>query len=166
MRKHAKHGGDIFYLCLPRCIISPSSAVIHQCVFEKVGVFDEALPACEDYDLWLRICALYPVLFVPEALLVKYGGHEDQLSRRHWGMDRFRIQALEKMLSMDGLSAAHRKAVLDRLLEKLYIVLKGARKHNNVTLVRDYSVKRFRYQQLLDGSQDSAVQPPVIGHMP
>jgi GT2 family glycosyltransferase len=135
-------------------------------VFEKVGVFDEGLPACEDYDLWLRICALYPVLFVADALLVKYGGHKDQLSRRHWGMDRFRIQALEKMLSMDSLSAAHRKAVLDRLLKKLNIVIKGAKKHNNVALVKEYSVKRLLYQQLLDGSQYPAAKSAVLGHTP
>ena len=28
--------------------------------------FDEGLPACEDYDLWLRVCADYPVLFLED----------------------------------------------------------------------------------------------------
>jgi len=83
--------GWIYRECLPLCVISPSSVVMHKSVFDRVGLFDEALPACEDYDLWLRVCALYPVGFVDEPLVVKYGGHEDQLSRQHWGMDRFRI---------------------------------------------------------------------------
>ena len=72
MRKPAKSGGWIYEKCLPLCVISPSSAVIHKSVFQKVGAFDEMLPACEDYDLWLRICAAYPVLYVEQPLLRKY----------------------------------------------------------------------------------------------
>ena len=74
--------------------------MIHRSLFEQIGGFDEALPACEDYDLWLRICARHPVLYLSEPQLVKYGGHDDQLSRRYWGMDRFRILALEKLLEV------------------------------------------------------------------
>ncbi|MES9888132.1 MAG: glycosyltransferase family A protein, partial [Candidatus Sedimenticola sp. 6PFRAG1] len=98
MKKHTKQGGVIFRHCLPLCVISPSSVMIHRDVFEQVGVFDESLPACEDYDLWLRICARYPVAFIEQPQINKYGGHDDQLSRRHWGMDRFRLQALEKII--------------------------------------------------------------------
>ena len=63
-RKHRKYGGSIFKHCLPLCVISPSSVMIHRRVFDQVGLFDETLPVCEDYDLWLRICARMPVLFV------------------------------------------------------------------------------------------------------
>jgi len=82
MRKHAKGGGWIFEACLPLCVISPSSVMIHRDVFEELGPFDEGLPACEDYDLWLRICARMPVGFVETPLVRKHGGHRDQLSRR------------------------------------------------------------------------------------
>ncbi|MES9936336.1 MAG: glycosyltransferase family A protein, partial [Sedimenticola sp.] len=99
MKKHTKQGGAIFQHCLPLCVISPSSVLIHKSVFREVGLFDESLPACEDYDLWLRICARYPVTYVEQPQIVKYGGHEDQLSRRHWGMDRFRLHALEKIIT-------------------------------------------------------------------
>ncbi|MBL3619114.1 MAG: glycosyltransferase family 2 protein [gamma proteobacterium endosymbiont of Lamellibrachia anaximandri] len=98
MHKHAKSGGFIFDRCLPLCAISPSSVILHRSLFDSVGLFDERLPACEDYDLWLRICATEPVLFLSEPLITKYGGHADQLSHKHWGMDRFRIQALEKIV--------------------------------------------------------------------
>ena len=82
MRKHAKHGGEMFMHCLARCAISPSTALLHRALLDDVGGFDETLPACEDYDLWLRICARHPVLFVPRALAVRYGGHADQPVRR------------------------------------------------------------------------------------
>ena len=150
MKKHAKRGGRIFLHCLPRCVISPSSVVIHRSLFEQLGVFDETLPACEDYDLWLRICAVHPVLYVPEVLLVKYGGHEDQLSRRHWGMDRFRIYALEKILSTQSLSPSYRIAALRMLLEKLEIVFNGASKRGNEVLMRSSEKKRERYRGMLE----------------
>jgi glycosyltransferase involved in cell wall biosynthesis len=132
MKKHGKRGGLIFEHCLPLCIISPSSVIIHRRVFDRVGLFDETLPVCEDFDLWLRICARYPVHFLDESLIVKYGGHADQLSRRYWGLDRFRIQALEKIVASETLKTAYRLAALDTLLAKLAIYAKGARKRGKL----------------------------------
>lgn len=130
MKKHAKSGGWIFENCLPLCCVSPSSVVIHRSVFDEVGLFDDSFPTCEDYDLWLRIAAHYPFLYLEEKLLVKYGGHEDQLSRKHWGMDRFRIRALEKILASDTLSDTDRKSAEAMLAEKTRIVSEGARKRS------------------------------------
>ena len=93
-KKHKKSGCFIFEKCLPLCCISPSSVLLHRTLFNDYGFFDEKLPACEDYDMWLRLCAFEEVLFVEEALTIKYGGHADQLSRAFWGMDRFRVLAL------------------------------------------------------------------------
>ncbi len=125
-KKHAKKGGWIFQHCLPLCAMSPSSVMIHREVFASLGGFDEQLPACEDYDLWLRITAHYPVLFIGQPLIRKYGGHEDQLSRKYWGMDRFRIRALEKILATDSLDEADRSAAVAMLREKAGIYLQGA----------------------------------------
>jgi glycosyltransferase involved in cell wall biosynthesis len=54
-KKHAKYSGWIFEKCLPLCIISPSSALMKRSLFDEIGGFDETLPVCEDYDLWLRV---------------------------------------------------------------------------------------------------------------
>ncbi len=137
MKKHAKSGGWIFENCLPLCAISPSAAMIHKDLFTELGLFDEELPACEDYDLWLRITARYPVLYCEEPLILKYGGHEDQLSQQHWGMDRFRIRALVKCLNDESLEHDNRAAAQTILNKKLNIVLKGARKHNNPSLINE-----------------------------
>jgi glycosyltransferase involved in cell wall biosynthesis len=134
MKKHAKYGGRIFRYCLPLCVISPSAVMIHRDLFKEVGLFDETLPACEDYDLWLRICAVYPVLYVDQPLIIKVGGHGDQLSRRYWGMDRFRIQALEKILAAAVLDEQDHAATLEILLDKLAILIQGAVKRDNHTL--------------------------------
>ena len=128
-KKHKKRGGFIFQHCLPLCAISPSSVIIKKQLFDEIGLFDENLPACEDYDMWLRICCRYPVLFLDEPLTNKYGGHAEQLSRKHWGMDRFRIIALEKVINQAVLNDSDRQAAIEMLLHKIKLFLKGAEKH-------------------------------------
>jgi len=127
-KKHKKYSGWIYPYCLPLCIISPSSVIIHHSVLEDVGFFDTNLPVAEDYDLWLRISSRYPIKLIPEKLIVKRGGHPDQLSKICLGIDRFRVIALEKMLKKDHLSFAWRIATLKELAKKASIVANGCRK--------------------------------------
>jgi len=145
MEKHRKSGGDIFAQCLPLCAISPSSVLIKKDLFNAVGMFDESLPACEDYDLWLRICSTHKVQYLDDKLLVKYGGHEDQLSKKYWGMDRFRIKALEKLLLNSELTIEQTKLATDMLQRKIHILYKGAVKHSNRQLAEECleSISRF-----------------------
>jgi GT2 family glycosyltransferase len=149
MRKHAKQGGHIFQRCLPLCVISPSSVLLQRSLFERYGLFDTELPACEDYDLWLRLCAHEEVLFIEQPLIVKYGGHEDQLSRRHWGMDRFRVQSLEKLLHTTELSARDRQAALATLIEKAGIIAQGAEKRDQLSRAKYYRQLQSDYREQL-----------------
>jgi glycosyltransferase involved in cell wall biosynthesis len=146
---HQKFGGDIFEKCLPLCLISPSSVLVHRQIFNRIGLFDTALPVCEDYDMWLRICAVYPVLYLDEPLLVKHGGHGDQLSKRYWGMDQFRIVALEKMIFNPALSNPKRIAAIEAVLQKMYIFIQGAQKRSKNGCVKRYQGKVRKYQNLL-----------------
>ena len=115
--------------------MSPSSIVIHRDVFAAIGLFDENLPACEDYELWLRIGSRYEVAYLEDKLIRKYGGHADQLSQAHLAMDRFRIYALDKLLrDMPELVVERRAAACEMLLRKARIVHKGAIKHGNEEL--------------------------------
>jgi len=146
MKKHQKSGGWIFERCLPLCAMSPSSIVIHKDVFESVGLFDTSLPACEDYDLWLKITSRFEVAYVERACINKYGGHSDQLSRLHWGMDRFRVIALENILNdIPTLSSVNRDAAKTVLVKKLGILLNGAKKHNNADLIERCQSSLSRY---------------------
>lgn len=122
---HAKPAGYCFPQLLERCLVSPSAVMIHRDVFADVGLFDEALPACEDYDLWLRIGCRYPIGLLPQALIVKRGGHPDQLSRLVQVLDKYRIAALSKILQSDCLSAAQRSLVLQALEKKCRIYGQG-----------------------------------------
>ena len=102
--------------------------MIHRSLIEQLGGFDEDLPACEDYDLWLRMTARHPVLYIKAPQINKYGGHDDQLSRKFWGMDRFRIASLEKIIASESLNETDREAAIEMLIKKANIYLKGLRK--------------------------------------
>jgi len=140
-KKHKKSGGFIFEKCLPLCCISPSSVLLHRTLFNDYGFFDEKLPACEDYDMWLRLCAFEEVLFVEEALTIKYGGHADQLSRAFWGMDRFRVLALEKLINSGKLSKTQRSQALEMLVKKIEILLLGAKKREKKEMIQNLDMK-------------------------
>jgi len=159
MRKHAKSGGRIFRQCLPLCVISPSSVLLHRSLFDAYGDFDTGLPACEDYDLWLRLCAHEEVLFIEQPLTVKYGGHEDQLSRQHWGMDRFRVAALEKLLQSTPLSGQDRQAVLQTLVEKTAILAQGAEKRGKTDRARYYHELQTAYRSQLGPINTNPIGP-------
>jgi glycosyltransferase involved in cell wall biosynthesis len=149
MKKHSKSGGDLFTRCLPLCVISPSTVILHHSLFRRYGMFDESLPVCEDYDMWLRLCAFIPVLFLPESLIIKYGGHRDQLSRKFWGMDRFRIQALEKIIADPALIEKKRLAAVQMILKKITIYLEGAIKREKQDDVKTFTALRKKYEILL-----------------
>jgi len=142
MQKHRKSGGWIFEQCLPLCAISPSATVISKSTIESLGMFDEQLPACEDYDLWLRLCHRFPVHFINQPLITKYGGHDDQLSQQHPVMDRFRIRALHRLLTNEILKPEFRHAAEAMLSRKLDILLKGAIKHQNQPLIEEFGPLR------------------------
>ena len=150
MKKHAKSGGWIFQKCLPLCCVSPSSVMIHRSLFDDVGLFDESLSVCEVYDLWLRIAARYSFLYLSEKLTVKYGGHEDQLSKRYWGMDRFRIKSLEKILLEGHLNQVYKMAAQKILISKLKILINGATKRNNQAVIQEYSVKLENWEKTIN----------------
>lgn len=129
MKKHRKRSGGIFFDCLPLCIVSPSAVMIRKEVFQKVGMFDENLLVCEDYDLWLRISMHYPIYTMSEKLIIKRGGHFDQLSNKYWGMDRFRIYSMVNLLKkFPDINDIKKAGVYYFISEKARIVSLGARK--------------------------------------
>ena len=141
MKKHKKQGGYIFERCLSLCCISPSSVLLKKKILDKVGLFDESLPVCEDYDMWLKICSSEEVLFAQDKLTYKYGGHKDQLSKSYWGMDRFRIKSIENIIKNFDLTYSQKKQAKKELIKKLKIIINGAFKRNNLSIVNEFSTK-------------------------
>ena len=144
--KHKKSGGDLFSRCLPLCVISPSSVIINKALFKNMGGFDETLPACEDYDLWLRLSSKLTIDYIDTPLITKYGGHADQLSQKYWGMDRFRIYSMQKIYYQGELSDTQSIDLLKEIIKKCTIFANGAKKRNNSLLYAKYSslAKEFK----------------------
>jgi glycosyltransferase involved in cell wall biosynthesis len=144
---HAKSGGWIYPLCLPRCIISPSSVLMRRELFEAVGLFDEQLPVCEDYDLWLRIATRFEVGYIAEPLIVKRGGHPDQLSHREWGNDRYRVAALRKIYETGVLDETARRLTAAMICTKCKILENGFRKRHKEDEAKFYADLKARFCQ-------------------
>ena len=129
-KSRRKFSGWVFDHCLEDCFIGCSTMLMEKRLFCEVGGFDAGLPVCEDYDLWLKISAKYPMLLVPDQLIRKHGGHSDQLSNRFWGKDRFRLSALCNLIGSGILSDAQRQAVSVVFLHKCTLVAGGCLKRN------------------------------------
>jgi len=138
MKKHKKYSGWIFKECLPLCIVSPSAVMLHTSVFDRVGLFDESMLACEDYDLWLRIAARYPIYLIDKPLIIKRGGHADQQSRTVPMLDRLRIQALAKLLAGGGLSEEQYGLALAELEKKCRVYANGCLKRGKINEAAAY----------------------------
>ena len=130
MKKHKKFGGYIFEKCLDICRISPSSVLLKKEILNDIGTFDESLKVCEDYDLWLRITSKYSVCFLDIPLIKKYGGHSDQLSRAHDGIEFYRIQSLQKILESKILSKLQTSLAINMMVNKMNIYASGLEKRN------------------------------------
>ena len=143
-KRHKKPSGMIFNPSLELCLVSPSAVMIRRSLFGRVGKFDETLPACEDYDLWLRISCRFPVHLIDTPLIIKRGGHGDQLSSRA-GLDRFRIKAIEKIIKRGILSDDQYRAAVKTLKKKCDIYAAGCRKRGREEEVRYYTSLSKKY---------------------
>lgn len=133
-KKHLKKSGSIFHESLDLCMISPSSAVISAEIFDKYGLFDENLRACEDYDLWLRITPFENIGLIPKKLITRYSGHDDQLSSNYPVMDRFRLYSIINLLKSGKLGDPDRERALSMAVKKANIIKNGAEKRNKTVL--------------------------------
>ena len=138
---HKKFGGFIFDKCLDKCRISPSTVICRKSLLIKLNGFDEDLAICEDYDLWLRITSDNPVIYIEKPLIIKYGGHQDQLSRNSEGIESYHIKSLEKLLKQD-FHSEHRIAMENMLINKLKIYANGAKKRGRVNIYNKF-IKRI-----------------------
>ena len=144
-KHHRKPSGDIFRRSLNLCLVSPSAVMIRRKLFEEVGYFDEDLPAAEDYDLWLRVSVDHVVPLLPDPLVIKRGGHSDQLSARS-GIDRYRIKALEKLLESDRLSNRQYQWVWQALKRKCEIYGQGCLKRGRLNEGERYLALPNKYR--------------------
>jgi glycosyltransferase involved in cell wall biosynthesis len=144
-QRHRKFSGMIFEHSLALCLVSPSAVMLKKSLFDDVGVFDEQLPACEDYDLWLRISCRYPVHLIDAPLIIKRGGHADQLSRAA-GLDKYRIRSLVKIIESGLLTPPQRQAAIGTLKEKCRVYAGGCRKRGREEEAKGFDRLAAKYR--------------------
>ncbi|MEA2083967.1 MAG: glycosyltransferase family A protein [Thermodesulfobacteriota bacterium] len=129
-KKHHKSSGNIFARCLELCAVGMSTVMVRKELFDRVGLFDEGLRCCEDYDLWLRTSIDHKFLLIDSALTFKQGGREDQVSFRYrTGMDRLRIKSILKILESWKPDPDQTRLAKKELVKKCLIYGKGCIKH-------------------------------------
>jgi glycosyltransferase involved in cell wall biosynthesis len=136
-RHHRKTAGWIWEPSLERCLVSPSGVLISKKLIMKYGGFDESLPVCEDYDLWLKISRFHPVGLDSTLSVIKYGGHSDQLSRHYPAMDGFRVTSLLRLLENES-DPVFRQKIIRVLKKKLGILINGCKKRNKFNTEESY----------------------------
>ena len=88
--------GEIWAKLTEKNVIAPSSAMIRRCCFEHIGCFDEKLKSfVEDWDMWLRIAAVYPIKVLLEPLL-RYRECPSSVSKNWQAMERSYHIVIEK----------------------------------------------------------------------
>ena len=135
-KKFRKSEQVLFSDSLIFCNIAPSSVLINREYFERVGGFDESFEVCEDYDLWLRILKEDSIELLPQKLINKYGGAEDQLSMKYKFLDRWHIKSLFKHLEVDG--------VKEKILYMCENLEKAALKYKDEKLLDECAVWKLR----------------------
>jgi glycosyltransferase involved in cell wall biosynthesis len=71
--------GDLRMRLLMGTTLGSPTPLIQKACFDEVGVFDESLESCQDWDMWKRISEKYQFDYVPEVLARLYM-HGSQIS--------------------------------------------------------------------------------------
>lgn len=128
---HKKSGGWIFSSCIQQCLIAPSSVMLTRILFNEMGGFDESFVVCEDYDLWLKISSTNEIGFITTPLIVKHGGHDDQLSKKYFAMDFWRLKSMFNILQTRELNPSDKLILIESMKKRGEILMKGYQKHGN-----------------------------------
>jgi glycosyltransferase involved in cell wall biosynthesis len=87
--------GNVYDNLLEMNLFPVHAAIIKRECFQKCGVLDASLPACEDWDIWIRIAKYYEFGFVPD-ILAKYNIHGEQMATDIESMILARKRIVEK----------------------------------------------------------------------
>ena len=104
--------GDGFADLLRGNFLFPAVTLIRRTCLDEVGAFDEALTlrGVEDYDLWLRLAARFPILYVPGDVAA-IRRHADNISKNPATIRMGVLHVLEKMRTVaPHLVQRHRAA--------------------------------------------------------
>lgn len=156
--------GNLFAQALEQAPAGISCAVVHRSCFAECGEFDENMPACEDYDLWLRLTARFPVYYVEGPEVTRRAPRPDG-SPHAWTSDRFRVYSLEKSFQSGQLDSEQRFLVSQALVRRCERLVEGYRRQKSEERANFYERKRRRFGQEVRKLRATYASEPVPGPM-
>lgn len=79
-------------------VVPSPTPMVRRELFERVGLFDETLSACEDWDMWIRIGRVCEIAYVNQ-VLAKYRRHQENMSLDFERLMTNGLRVLEKAFS-------------------------------------------------------------------
>jgi hypothetical protein len=76
--------GDLFWPLLAQNFIPSGSVVFRRSCLSRVGMFEASIPGIDDWDLWIRMAALFPVISLEQPVVTwrRPSPDSDQTSAR------------------------------------------------------------------------------------
>lgn len=107
---------DWLYQIASKQLVQPPAVVVKRAVYEKLGSFF-AVHYGEDWEMWIRIAAHYPVAYSPECLATYRGGHSNISSQSV--LSGQNITDLKKVIAIvqDYLPAEKKQELKNRALK-------------------------------------------------
>lgn len=108
--KRFKREGNLYNQLIYQDVVGPTSAVaVRKEIIVRAGMFDEKLPARQDYDMWIRMSKLGASVYYNNEPSLTIYRIEDSISTRGLNHVRGTEMVLEKLLSDPDLAQKKRK---------------------------------------------------------
>jgi glycosyltransferase involved in cell wall biosynthesis len=109
---------DLYEAMLDGNFFVPESVFLYRYVYDDIGLFDEALRACEDWDVWLRVTKKYRVIHAPE-ILTRHRILAGSMSTDPLRMLTARLSVLKKHVGDEPLTGG--SSIVNRAYGRAYL---------------------------------------------
>jgi glycosyltransferase involved in cell wall biosynthesis len=143
--KRKLHSGHITKYLFQNILVHSCGSMFPQKAIEEAGGFDETLPVCSDYDLWLRLSLKYRFIALQEPTF-RRRRHLGNLSRLGADNQIRELGVLERFYyEKDGHKVVPKKIAANRFGKEEYRVGIHALQEGNLTTAREYLIKSFKH---------------------
>lgn len=137
-------GGDLSIKIFEKNYIGITSTVmVRRDVLLKAGMFDEGLPARQDYDLWIRVCQLCKIGFVNQTMIKYYNNSaNNQISSNILKYEKA-IDILNKKYRMK-INEINPDLLTNWDVENNFMMANKALRNSDKKVGRNYIKKNFK----------------------
>lgn len=139
--------GYIFFEQLLKDRVAPTSTVIMHRECLKKEIFDEKLPARQDYDLWIRLSKHYDFVYLTEVLVSIYRENEDRIS------SSYERQIMGTEIILEKIKQNYKEELSKKFLNKVVLsqkehIIKVYYFNNKSKKARSYLLKSLKKHPL------------------